>query len=174
MTDAWAYPLLLLLPIMVTVCRYSLEMVMHSCSAYHSTQHTLFVAGESFGVISPFFRVVLSFLLVLFSCCFCCFRFVTSNHRLLFFFFFSVLSVNFTPILQVISPVDGVTDEHFVVWMRTAALSTLRNLYGRIEHDVVAPAEITFNITASEYLCVFVCTSLTSADANWPTHSSGP
>lgn len=49
-----------------------------------------------------------------------------------------------------ISPVDGVADEHFIVWMRTAALPTFRNLYGKIEHDLVAPAEITFNLTASE------------------------
>ena len=49
-----------------------------------------------------------------------------------------------------ITPVDGVENEHFIVWMRTAALPTFRNLYGRIEHDLVAPAEITFNVTASE------------------------
>lgn len=53
---------------------------------------------------------------------------------------------------QVISPVDGVADERFVAWMRTAALPTFRTLYGRIEHDLVAPAEITFNLTASECL----------------------
>lgn len=51
-----------------------------------------------------------------------------------------------------ISPVDGVTDEHFIVWMRTAALPTFRNLYGRIEHNLIAPAEITFNLTASEFV----------------------
>ncbi|CAN0131104.1 unnamed protein product [Ectocarpus sp. 6 AP-2014] len=56
---------------------------------------------------------------------------------------------------NVISPVDGVTDEHFVVWMRTAALSTFRNLYGRIEHDLVAPAEITFNVTANFHVAGF-------------------
>ncbi|CAM9899509.1 unnamed protein product, partial [Pylaiella littoralis] len=50
---------------------------------------------------------------------------------------------------DVISPVDGVADEHFIVWMRTAALPTFRNLYGRIEHDLIAPAEITFNVTAN-------------------------
>lgn len=52
--------------------------------------------------------------------------------------------------IQTISPVQGVEDEHFIVWMRTAALSTFRNLYGRIEHDLEAADSITFNVTASE------------------------
>ena len=51
---------------------------------------------------------------------------------------------------QVISPIQGVADEHFIVWMRTAALPTFRNLYGRIEHDLRARVTITFNVTASE------------------------
>ncbi|CAN0189423.1 unnamed protein product [Ascophyllum nodosum] len=32
---------------------------------------------------------------------------------------------------EVISPVMGVKDEHFIVWMRTAGLSKFRKLYGR-------------------------------------------
>ncbi|CAM9135569.1 unnamed protein product [Hapterophycus canaliculatus] len=56
---------------------------------------------------------------------------------------------------DVISPVDGVTNEHFVVWMRTAALSTFRNLYGTIEHDLLAPAEIKFNVTANFHVTGF-------------------
>ena len=31
-----------------------------------------------------------------------------------------------------ISPIDGVTDEHFIVWMRTSSLPTFRKLYGKI------------------------------------------
>ena len=34
-----------------------------------------------------------------------------------------------------ISPLDGVEDEHFMVWMRTAALPTFRKLYGVIDKD---------------------------------------
>ncbi|CAM9852767.1 unnamed protein product [Scytosiphon promiscuus] len=56
---------------------------------------------------------------------------------------------------NIISPVDGVTNEHFVVWMRTAALPIFRNLYGRIEHDLVAPAEIKFNVTANYHVSGF-------------------
>lgn len=62
----------------------------------------------------------------------------------------SVYGLPVTCLLQLISPIDGVMDEHFIVWMRTAAVPTFRNLYGRIEHDLIAPAEITFNVTASE------------------------
>ena len=38
-----------------------------------------------------------------------------------------------------------------MVWMRTAARSTFRNLYGRIGHDLAASARLKFNVTASEY-----------------------
>lgn len=32
-----------------------------------------------------------------------------------------------------ISPLDGVTDEHFIVWMRTSSMPTFRKLYGKID-----------------------------------------
>ena len=31
-----------------------------------------------------------------------------------------------------ISPILGVTDEHFIVWMRTSSMPTFRKLYGKI------------------------------------------
>ncbi len=47
-----------------------------------------------------------------------------------------------------ISPIDGVTDEHFIVWMRTAGLPTFRKLYGKIDSDLKKGDELEFNIKA--------------------------
>jgi hypothetical protein len=41
----------------------------------------------------------------------------------------------------------GVTNEHFVVWMRTAGLPYFRKLYGIIDKDFKTGDNITFNIT---------------------------
>lgn len=47
-----------------------------------------------------------------------------------------------------ISPLDGVTDEHFIVWMRTAGLPNFRKLYGTIENQPLSKGDtIVFNIT---------------------------
>jgi hypothetical protein len=48
-----------------------------------------------------------------------------------------------------ISPIKGVTDEHFIVWMRVAGFPTFRKLYGRIHGDFKAGDVLTFNITAN-------------------------
>ena len=47
----------------------------------------------------------------------------------------------------IISPIDGVTDEHFIVWMRTAGLPNFRKLYGRIEADMKKGDVLNFNVT---------------------------
>jgi len=48
-----------------------------------------------------------------------------------------------------ISPLKGVTDEHFVVWMRTAALPKFRKLYGFIDKDISKGTKLTFEIESN-------------------------
>eukprot|EP00601_Ochromonadales_sp_CCMP2298_P033850 CAMPEP_0173363024 /NCGR_PEP_ID=MMETSP1144-20121109/22151_1 /TAXON_ID=483371 /ORGANISM="non described non described, Strain CCMP2298" /LENGTH=342 /DNA_ID=CAMNT_0014312919 /DNA_START=48 /DNA_END=1073 /DNA_ORIENTATION=+ len=48
-----------------------------------------------------------------------------------------------------ISPIDGVTDEHFIVWMRVAMMPTFRKLYGKIDHSFDAGDVLVFNVTAN-------------------------
>lgn len=47
---------------------------------------------------------------------------------------------------MVVSPLEGVTNEHFIVWMRTATTTTFRNLYGYIEEPIAAGTNLTFQI----------------------------
>jgi hypothetical protein len=48
-----------------------------------------------------------------------------------------------------VSPLMGVTDEHFIVWMRTASTPTFRKLYGKISGDFNKGDIVTFNVTSN-------------------------
>ena len=48
-----------------------------------------------------------------------------------------------------VSPIDGVTDEHFIVWMRTATQSKFRKLYGVIDGPFNAGDVVVINVTAN-------------------------
>lgn len=50
---------------------------------------------------------------------------------------------------QVITPLDGVTNKHFKVWMRPAALSKFRKLYGKIDGDFKKGDQLIFFVTAN-------------------------
>ena len=48
---------------------------------------------------------------------------------------------------DIISPIKGVEDEHFIVWMRSAGLPAFRNLYGVIHEDLKKGDTLTFQVT---------------------------
>jgi len=50
---------------------------------------------------------------------------------------------------DIVSPIEGVQNEHFVVWMRTAGLPYFRKLYGKIDADVTAGDSMTFNVATN-------------------------
>lgn len=45
--------------------------------------------------------------------------------------------------------IEGVTNEYFIVWMRTAGLPTFRKLYGKVNKDIPAGSTITFTVNAN-------------------------
>jgi hypothetical protein len=50
---------------------------------------------------------------------------------------------------MVVSPIEGVLNEHFIVWMRTAGLPTFRKLYGKIDKSLKKGDMLTFQISAN-------------------------
>ena len=50
---------------------------------------------------------------------------------------------------MVVNPLEGVTNEHFIVWMRTASQPMFRKLYGYFETDIPANSRLVFQVTAN-------------------------
>jgi len=69
---------------------------------------------------------------------------------------------------MVISPIEGVTNEHFIVWMRTAALPKFRKMYGIIETELKKDQIVTFDVTANFMVEAFDGTkALVISTASW-------
>ena len=69
---------------------------------------------------------------------------------------------------EVVSPIEGVKNEHFIVWMRTAGLPTFRKLYGVIDKDVKKGDVLTFNVQANFDVSRFKGTkSLVISTTSW-------
>jgi len=47
---------------------------------------------------------------------------------------------------SIISPLEHVTNEHFVVWMRVAATKNFRKLYGHFDQTIPAGTKLEFNV----------------------------
>merc|ERR1712238_499422 len=50
---------------------------------------------------------------------------------------------------KVTNPLEGVMNEHFAVWMRTAALPKFRKLYGYFDKTIKKGETLSFNINAN-------------------------
>jgi hypothetical protein len=56
---------------------------------------------------------------------------------------------------DIISPIEGVTNEHFIVWMRVAAQPNFRKLYGYFNQSIAQGEEIVFQVNANYVVTQF-------------------
>lgn len=63
---------------------------------------------------------------------------------------------------------EGVEDEHFIVWMRTAALPTFRKLYGKIDSKITKGTTVSFSVNSQFNVQSFKGTkSLVLSTTSW-------
>ena len=72
---------------------------------------------------------------------------------------------------SIISPLEHVTNEHFVVWMRIAATPNFRKLYGYFEETIPAGTTLEFNINMNYVVQSFNGTKALTVTTNsmWGT-----
>mmetsp|Transcript_9162 Transcript_9162/g.18343 ORF Transcript_9162/g.18343 Transcript_9162/m.18343 type:complete len:388 (-) Transcript_9162:110-1273(-) len=69
---------------------------------------------------------------------------------------------------MVVQPQEGVLNEHFIVWMRTAGLPKFRKLYGIINTDLKAGDAVTFEVSPNFNVASFAGTkSLVLSTVSW-------
>jgi len=49
----------------------------------------------------------------------------------------------------VVNPIEGVTNEHFIVWMRVAALPSFQKLYGYFNQPIAKGTTLKFDVLAN-------------------------
>lgn len=68
---------------------------------------------------------------------------------------------------DIVNPIEGVLNEHFIVWMRTAGLPYFRKLYGKFDNDFSAgdvlnfEVNLNFDVTSFDGAKALVLTTLT-------------
>jgi len=75
---------------------------------------------------------------------------------------------------NIISPLEHVTNEHFVVWMRVAATPNFRKLYGYFEQTILAGTKLEFNVNMNYVVESFRGTKTLTITTNstWGTKDS--
>jgi len=75
---------------------------------------------------------------------------------------------------KIINPIEGVTNQHFIVWMRTAALPNFRKLYGWINTPIEANTTLRFLIEANWEAQSFKGTKALIVSTNGPFGGKNP
>ena len=72
---------------------------------------------------------------------------------------------------KIISPLEHVTNEHFIVWMRVAATPNFRKLYGYFEETIPAGTKLEFNVNMNYVVQSFKGTKTLTLTTNsmWGT-----